>query len=267
MLPQYIKKSKSSKDNYSHVSILSNVYKVYERYLYDQIQSYFEKILSSYQCGFRKRFNAQHCLIALIEKWKKSADSGGAFGALMTNLSKAFDCLSHELLIAKLDAYGFDKKSLKLIYSYLSNCKQRVKINDSCSSWGEILFGVCQDSILGPLLFNIFICDMFYFLKDYGIANYADDSTPYSAKTNHKLVIEEVEKFSSILFKWLQTNHMKINTDKSHLLLSGNTQLTSDTDNSLITSEKEQMLLGTTIDSNLFFEEHFNNLCKKASQN
>ena len=73
----------------------------------------------------------------------------------MTNLSKASDCLSHELLIAKLDAYGFDKKSLKLIYSSLSNCKQRVKINDSCSSWGEILFGVCQDSILGPLFFNI----------------------------------------------------------------------------------------------------------------
>ena len=173
---------------------------------------------------------------------KKSVDSGGAFGALMTNLLKAFDCLSHELLIAKLDAYDFDKKSLKLIYSYLSNRKQRVKINDSYSSWGEILFGVPQGSILGPLLFNIFVCDMFYFPEDYGIANYADDSTPYSAKTNHKLVIEELEKSCSILFKWLQTNHMKVNTDKSHLLLSGNTQLISNIDNNLITSEKEQML-------------------------
>ena len=258
--------SKTSKDNYRPVSILSNISKVYERCIYEQLQSYFEKILSPYQCGLRKGFNAQHCLIALIKTWKKSVDSGGAFGALMTDLSKVFDCLSHDLLIAKLDAYGFDKKSLKLVYSYLSSCKQRVKINYTYSFLGEILFGVPQGSILGPLLCNIFICDMFDFLEDYGIANYADDSTPYSAKSNHKLVIEELEKSSSILFKWLQTNYMNMKTDKSHLLLSGNTKLISNIDNNLIESEKEQVLLGITIDSNLYFEEHINNLCKKASQ-
>ena len=116
---------------------------------------------------------------------KKTVDSGGAFGALLTDLSKAFDCLSHELLIAQLEAYGFDEKALTLIYKYLSHRKQRVKINDSYSSWSEILFGVPQGSILGPLLFNIFICDMFYFMADFEIANSADDSTPFSAKTNH----------------------------------------------------------------------------------
>ena len=72
-------------------------------------------------------FSIQHCLITLIEKWKERVDNSGAFGALLTDLSKAFDCLPHELLIAKLDAYGFDKSSLKSIYSYLSNTKQRVK--------------------------------------------------------------------------------------------------------------------------------------------
>ena len=104
---------------------------------------------------------------------------------------------------------------------------------------------------------------MFFFLEDHGNANYADD---YSAKTNHKLVIEELEKSSSILFKWLQTKHVKVNTDKRHLSLSGNTQLTSNIDNNLITSEKEQMLLGITIDSNRSFEEVINNMCLKASQ-
>ena len=104
---------------------------------------------------------------------------------------------------------------------------------------------------------------MFYFVEDHGNANYADD---YCAKTNHKLAIEELEKPSSILFKWLQTKHMKVNRDKSHLLLSGNTQLTSNIDNNLITSEKEQMLLGITIDSNRSFEELINNMCLKASQ-
>ena len=132
--PAYNKKSKNSKDNYRPVSILSSISKLYERCIYDQMEAYFKTILSPKQCGFRKGFSAQHCLISLIEKWKKSIDNSSAFGALMTDLSKTFDCLSHELLIAKLEAYGFDEKSLKLIYNYLSNRKQRVKINDSYSS-------------------------------------------------------------------------------------------------------------------------------------
>ena len=153
---------------------------------------------------------------------KNSVDNCGAFGTLFTDLFKAFDCLSHELLIAKLDAYGFDKNALKLVNSYLSNRKQRVKINNKYSAWSAILFGVPQGSILGPLLFNIFICDMFYFLEDYDIANYADDSTPCNADKNVESVVINLKYSSSILFKWLNDNYMKMNTCKSHLLVSGN---------------------------------------------
>ena len=87
------------------------------------MQTYFDNILSKYQCGFRKGFNAQHCLVSMTKNGKKSVDNGGASEALMTNLSKAFDCLLHELLIAKLGTYGFEIKSVKLIQKYLSNRK------------------------------------------------------------------------------------------------------------------------------------------------
>ena len=83
-------------------------------------------------------------MITLFEEWKKNVDNGGALGALLTDLSKAFDCLSRELLIAKLHAYGFEESSGKLMHSYLSDRKQRININDRYSSWSEILFGVPQ---------------------------------------------------------------------------------------------------------------------------
>ena len=106
------------------------------------MQTYFDNLLPKYQCGFRKGFNAQHCLVSMDEKWKESGDSCGAFGALMTDLSKTFDCLHHELLITKLDAYAFDIKSVKLIQKYLSNRKQRVKVSNAYSSWREIFYRI-----------------------------------------------------------------------------------------------------------------------------
>ena len=84
---------------------------------------FFENILSKYQCSFRKGFSTQHCLLAMLQKWKRSLDNGKAFGALVTDLSKVFDCLDHELLIAKLNAYGFSLTASKLIHDYLSNRK------------------------------------------------------------------------------------------------------------------------------------------------
>ena len=161
MTPAFTKKSKTSKDNNRTFSILPNISKIYEICLYNQMQTYFDNILSKYQCGFRKGFNAQHCLVSMIEKYKESMNNGGAFGALMTGLSKAFDCLYHELLIAKLDAYGFIIKSVKLIQIYLSNRKQMVQVSNAYSSWREIFYRIPQRSILGSLVFNIFVCDSF----------------------------------------------------------------------------------------------------------
>ena len=140
------------------------------------MSEFFESSLfSKYQCGFRNGFSAQHCLISMLEKWKSATDNKKLFGALLTDLSKAFDCLSHELLIAKLNAYGFNMSALRFVNSYLKNRMQRTKINSEYSSWEEIMFVVPQWSILGPLLFNIFLCDLFFIMENIDI-----DNTPYT---------------------------------------------------------------------------------------
>ena len=107
---------------------------------------------------------------------------------------------------------------------------------------------------------------MFYFLEDFDIAKYADVSTPYCAGKGVKFVVNNLEQLSTILFEWLNNNHMKVNTGKGHLLHSGNSGATATIDNSYIELEDEQVLLGITIDSNLTFENYINRICQKASQ-
>ena len=144
----------------------------------------------------------------------------------MTDLSKVLDCLSHKFLIAKLHAYGFSLNALRLVHSYLINRKQRTTINTKYSSWEEILFGVPQGSILGPLLFNIFLCDVFFIMNETEIASYADDNTPYTSCQNIDNVIRTLENDSVRLFKWFSNNQMKANKDKCHLLLSNKQGIT-----------------------------------------
>ena len=124
---------------------------------------------------------------------------------LMTDFPKAFHSLHHRLVIAKLDAHGFDIKSVKITQQYLTNRKQRVKVGNTYSSWKETFWVILQESILGPLIFNVFLCDLFCFLGGIAVSSYADDTTLYSAnKTNH-LIITQIEQFSEVLFSmvWL----------------------------------------------------------------
>ena len=98
-----------------------------------ELNNYFDRILSKYHFGFRKGHSAQYCLILLIEKLKRHLNENNMFGMILTDLSKAFDCIPHDLLIAKLEAYGLAMSSLRIIYSYLTKRKQRVRINNSYS--------------------------------------------------------------------------------------------------------------------------------------
>ena len=118
--PVYKKDEKFLKNNYRPVSILPSVSKIYERCIYDQINDYFQPLFSKLQCGFRNKFNVQRCLPGLIEKCRKVLDKRGYIGILLTDLSKAFNCINHGLLIAKSHAYGFSLGSLAFIQRYLT---------------------------------------------------------------------------------------------------------------------------------------------------
>ena len=127
--PAFKKDDRTKKDHYRPVSVLPFVSKIFQRNMYDQISLYMESYLSPFLCGFRKGLSTQYCIMGMLEKW-----SGNIAGAVFTDLSKAFDCLGHELLVAKLEAYGFDFQSLDYIYSYLSHRKQRTKVNKTFSA-------------------------------------------------------------------------------------------------------------------------------------
>ena len=217
--------------------------------MFEQIGDLMENVF--FQCGFRKGYRTQQCLIDLIEKWKSATDKGKSFGALLTDLSKAFDCLPHELLIAKLHAYGFSLAALRLVRSYFSNRKQRIKINESYSSWEEILFGV------GPLLFNIFICDLFVMIHDIDIANYADDNTHFVSDDTPLNVITSLDNAAEKLFEWFTNNHMKANHDKCHLFMSTLTPISIKVKDYIMKNSDNEKLLGVPVDANVNFNCHF----------
>ena len=191
--PIFEKEDSFKKENYRTVSILPHLSKVFERIIYKQIDTFMTTKLSPYLFGFRKNHNAQYSLLKMIETWKKHLDKGEKIGVIRMDLSKAFDTINHSLLLAKLDAYGFSRTSLKLMQNYLCNRQQRISINGSFSDWTEVITGLPQGSNLSPLLFNIFLNDIFMFISKCNICNYTDDNTLYSTGKNLNRIRETLK--------------------------------------------------------------------------
>ena len=141
------------KENYRPISILTLISKVFEKIIYSQVYSYMQLYLNTLLCEFRQGHGTQHALFRLLQTWQKELDESGYTGTVLMDLSKAYDCLPHDLIIAKFEAYGFDNTSLRLFHNYFSNRKQRVKIGSL--GYPKALFLVLSYSIF---LLTISLC-------------------------------------------------------------------------------------------------------------
>ena len=176
--PIYKKKSRNELENYRPVSLLNAFSKIYERYILNSITLFVNNFLSIFVISaYIKSYSSNNVLIRLIENWKQSLDNQKFVGAVLMGLSKAFDCIPHDLLIAKMHAYGFSIDSFKIFFSCLKGRKQNVKINNTYSVFQVLLSGVPQGSVLGPILLNIFINDLLLWIENAEVHNLADDNT------------------------------------------------------------------------------------------
>ena len=219
--PLFKKGDKSDKKNYRPISKLPNLSKVFERIMHNDISNYMSSRLSPLLSGFRSKYSTQHALLSMIEKWHRELDKGNIVSGVLMDLSKAFDCINHELLLAKLHAYGFSKSALHFILSYLQCRSQRVCVEGQESSLKELFIGVPQGSILGPLLFNIYVNDLFLFINDPHVflCNYADDNTLYTFEKDPSIMMKRLHDNMSLISTWYKNNGLQLNPEKCQLIV------------------------------------------------
>ena len=270
VVPLHKKNSTLEKGNYRPVSVLPVLSKIFERAIHCQLVKFFNHHFNDYLSAFRPGYGCQTVLLKVIEDWKRALDENKYLAAILMDLSKAFDCIPHDLLLLKLKAYGLADNAVHLIKSYLSNRKQCVKVNDVCSNFLDLYKGVPQGSILGPVIFNIFLNDIFYFVTNCDLYNYADDNTLSYASSNIIEIKQVLETNSSILVEWFSNNQMQANPDKFQAICIGkktnNANLIFNIEGTEIKPEECVKLLGVTIDYQLKFKEHISNVCRRASQ-
>ena len=230
--PVHKKDENTKTSNYRPISVLPVVAKLIERSLHKQISHYIDQYLSKFLCGYRKGYNAQQALIIMLEEWRTSFDNNGFSGAILMDISKAFDTLNHELLIAKLR-------------------------------------GVPQGSVLGPLLFNIYINDLLFFVVNTDVCNYADDTTLYTCDLSLSSLMHRLAKDASIAVEWFAYNNMKLNPDKCHILTSGfkHEVMIANIENALVIEAQKVRLLGINMTPNYHLVVTLNPFAKMLEKN
>ena len=256
----------TDKANYRPVSILTSLSKVFEKVIYDQTWNAFHNVLSSNLSGFMKTHSCCTALLKMTEDWRSSIDNKEAVAAVAVDLSKAFDAIDHSLLLAKLKAHGFSTRALELMSTFLLGRQQCVRLDGVCSDFKTVKSGVPQGSLLGPLLFNIFINDLNFCVPNVSLRLYADDTTAYLSDVSPTILEFSFNKDLQALSSWFESNYLTVNSAKTQALSVGPCayQYSLFLNNAQIEFLRSIKILGVTLDKDLSYKEHISDQLKKA---
>ena len=266
-------------NNYRPISLLNIISKPLEKHIHKHISSFFENnnLFYSYQSGFREKHSCHSASIRIIDTWLSNINNNKINGAIFLDLKKAFDLVNHNILLKKLSYYLKNQSVVALLQSYLSDRSQVVFSNNTLSSKKDIKCGVPQGSILGPLLFCIYINDLPYQISNPNVELdlFADDSSLHTASENIESINENLQISLDEVDDWCKTNKMILHPEKSKSMIITTHQkrqlhqyqLKLRINNIDIEQVKKHKLLGIIIDENLTWEDHINHLYKQLSQN
>ena len=208
-------------NNYRPISILPVLSKVLEKHVHESLSDYLHqhKLLHKTQFGFRAQHSCETALVNMIDLWLNAIDNGQMIGVVLVDFKKAFDLVDHQILINKLEMYGIKDQALSWFKTYLTNRKQQVTINNSKSDFKHISCGVPQGSILGPLLFLLFINDLPLYTNNVFTDLYADDTTLYDVQDSMEQIEKNLQAALNNLHIWCRANGMILNSSKTKVML------------------------------------------------
>ena len=267
--------NKNDVSNYRPISLLPTFSKIFEKALHGRITGFLQKNNSLYNCqfGFRKRHSSEHALLTAQNSILQSLDKKHIAMLLLIDFSKAFDMVDHQILLHKLAHYGIRGVALKWLTSYLHNRQQRVHVNNAQSDCQNLIHGIPQGSILGPLLFIIYINDMPNVQKLAKFILYADDANIIITGTNAHEIITKYNELSDHLSNWVASNGLMLNVRKTNYMIFSNinigqlSNLKPTINNIPIERKKTAKFLGVFVDEKLSWSHHINTICTKISKN
>ena len=272
VVPIYKKNCKNDPSNYRPVTVLNVISKIFEKVIYDQVEVYLTEnnVLYCLQSGFRRSYSTDTCLIHLTDKIKYETDKGNFTGLVLLDLQKAFDTVNHKILLGKLGAIGLSENCVKWFKAYLSNRKQLTFANNTLSSETTVKCGVPQGSILGPLLFLVYVNDMISAVNC-ELFLYADDSALVVSGKSVKDIQDTLSYELGNIHEWLVDNCLSLHLGKTEAILFGpkrklkSVTLDVECNGIKITNQTCVTYLGAQLDNNLSGENMANKVLKKVN--